>query len=260
MPPMRDIAAQAVADLQSGFGLLTRLPIPQHREGGTGVTPHRAQAAWCWPLVGVVIGALMALVGWAGHGLGLPGGVTAAALLATAAIATGALHEDGLADTFDGLFGGWTPERRLEIMKDSHIGSFGTLALLLVVLAKWSALTALLDQGALGAIIAVAALSRAPMAVVMTALPNARGAGLAQTVGRPGAPAALIACGIGLGVAGSAAPVTAALMMALVMALVAVAVAALARSRLGGQTGDILGATQVLCETAGLAVLASQMV
>ena len=70
-------------------------------------------------------------------------------MLALGAMLTGGLHEDGLSDTADGLFGGWTRERRLEIMKDSRVGSYGVLALVLVTLVRWSALTAILAAGSL---------------------------------------------------------------------------------------------------------------
>jgi adenosylcobinamide-GDP ribazoletransferase len=170
---------------------------------------------------------------------------------------TGGLHEDGLSDTADGLFGGWTRERRLEIMKDSRVGSFGVLALLLVTLARWSALAAILAHGHLWALVAVGAISRAPMAVLMSALPNARGGGLSHATGRPSATVAhvgvAVALAISLAFAGFAA-----LPMALLAALAALWLARLAQKRIGGQTGDILGAAQQLAEAAALAVLAAR--
>jgi adenosylcobinamide-GDP ribazoletransferase len=180
----------------------------------------------------------------------------AAGVLGLAALMTGGLHEDGLSDTADGLFGGWTKERRLEIMKDSRVGSYGVLALVLVTLARWSALTTVLAAGGLWGLIAVGALSRAPMGLVMSALPNARGGGLSHATGRPSAAIALAGAGVALVIA-----VLFAGWVALPMlALAALAVGLLARSaqrRIGGQTGDILGATQQLAEAAALAVLAA---
>ena len=217
--------------------------------------PRGAPAAWAWPLAGLAVGALAAGIGslilWAGA----PAGVAAAALLAVQILATGGLHEDGLADTADGLWGGQSRERRLEIMKDSRIGSYGTLALLVTGLARWSALAALLTASAWPAVLAVAALSRAPMALAMAALPNARGGGLAQTVGRPAA-ATVALCGalalaIGLALCGPA---------ALALALAALVAGAwpawLGWRRIGGQTGDILGACQQMAEVAALATAA----
>jgi adenosylcobinamide-GDP ribazoletransferase len=178
-------------------------------------------------------------------------GIAAALVLAIAALTTGALHEDGLADSADGLFGGWTPARRLEIMKDSHIGSYGTLALLVTSLAKWSAIGALLSAGAVGVIVAAAALSRAPMAVIMAQLPHARTNGLSKSVGRPSFAAALVAAALALLIASPLGIVTGGA-MALAAAVAGLVVALLARARLGGQTGDILGASQQLAELAAL--------
>ena len=234
----------------SAFGLLTRLPLPPYR-------PVGAAAAWAWPLVGVVVGAGGALAGWATQGLGA--GVAAGVALAAQALLTGAMHEDGLADTADGLWGGWTRERRLEIMKDSHIGSYGVLALLLVTLVRWSALAALIAGGSWAAVIAAGALSRAPMAVLMALMPNARRVGLSHAVGRPVFGTALAALVLALAVATLAVGPVAALLATLLAALPCGALALVARARIGGQTGDILGAAQQLAEAAVLAACAASL-
>jgi adenosylcobinamide-GDP ribazoletransferase len=234
------------------MGLLTRLPVPGVR------IPQGAQAAWAWPLVGVVIGMLNVMVAGVLLWLHVPVTITAAAVLAANAIFTGALHEDGLADTIDGFFGGWTPERRLEIMKDSQIGSYGTLALVLTLLARWSALVVILT-GPIWGLIAVGALSRAPMAAVMAALPNARGKGLAQSVGQPDRDAVAVAVAVAFVVAAVVVGLTTALMMVAVVAAVTFVLAQVAKARIGGQTGDVLGASQQLAEVAALTVLAALM-
>lgn len=233
----------------SALALLTRLPLPGHRPAG-------AEAAWAWPLVGALLGLLAAMLASGLLALGIPSGPVAAAVLAALALLTGALHEDGLSDTADGLLGGRSRERRLEIMKDSRIGSFGALALGLVMLASWSALEALIARGAFwGPLIAAAALSRAPMAVAMAALPPARPGGLSAGTGRPSPAVAGAAAGLALVLTlltlGSAAlaPVLAA---ALLPALLALA----AQRMIGGQTGDILGACQQLAFAGALAMLA----
>ncbi len=243
MPPVRDTSARLFTDLCSAFGLLTRLPAPQ-------TARHRANAAWGWPLVGLVVGGLTAGAGAGALALGLPLGVAAAVTICTGTIATGALHEDGLADSADGLFGGWTTERRLEIMKDSHIGSYGTLALVLVMMAKIAALSVLLGAGTYGAVIAAAVISRAPMAAIMALLPAARTNGLSHGVGRPsrGAAGAAVAIAFLLALMLT----QGALIMILAAALAALGVALVARARLGGQTGDILGAAQQMAELAAL--------
>ncbi len=235
----------------SAFALLSRLPLPNHRATG-------ASSAWAWPLVGAVLGALGAALASGALWLGVTPGVTAALVLALSAMLTGGLHEDGLSDTADGLFGGWTRERRLEIMKDSRVGSYGVLALVLVSLARWSALTAVLVHGGhWAALIAAGSLSRAPMALVMALLPNARGAGLSHATGQPGPATALVALAVAAAIAGALSGWTA---VALVFATLAAAIllAFVALRKIGGQTGDILGATQQLAEVACLAVLSAR--
>lgn len=252
MTPIRDIAFRLPSDLLSAFALLSRLPLPNHQ--GTG-----AASAWAWPLVGAVLGALGAALASAALWLGVTPGVTAVLVLALGAMLTGGLHEDGLSDTADGLYGGWTKARRLEIMKDSRVGSYGVLALVLMTLARWSALTAVLVYGGhWAALVATGALSRAPMALVMALLPNARGEGLSHATGRPSAATALvallIAVAITVAVTGwTAVPlVFAALGATLLLALIAL-------RKIGGQTGDILGASQQLAEVACLAVLSARV-
>ncbi|RZJ77952.1 MAG: adenosylcobinamide-GDP ribazoletransferase, partial [Brevundimonas sp.] len=174
------------------------------------------------------------------------------------AMLTGGLHEDGLSDTADGLFGGWTKARRLEIMKDSRVGSYGVLALVLVTLARWSALTAVLVYGGhWAALVATGALSRAPMVLVMSLLPNARGEGLSHATGRPGSVTAMIALSLAVAIAVALTGWTA-VPLAFAALGAAVALAASALRRIGGQTGDVLGASQQLAEVACLAVLSAR--
>lgn len=249
-----DMAQTALADLRSALSLLTRLPLPR-----THIAPRGAQAAWAWPIVGAFIGALAAGIAAVGLALGLSPGVVAALVLAGQAMLTGAMHEDGLADSADGLWGGWDKSRRLEIMKDSHIGSYGVLALILVTLARWSALATLLATGgAYGAIIAAAALSRAPMAVLMSWLPNARDAGLSQSVGRPNANIAAIAFAVAVLICLLFAGWHV-FAMACAVAGISLGLGLVARAKIGGQTGDILGASQQLSEAAALCALAASL-
>ena len=252
MTPIRDIAFRLPSDFLSAFALLSRLPLPNHQ--GTG-----AASAWAWPLVGAVLGGFGAALASAALWLGVTPGVTAVLVLALGAMLTGGLHEDGLSDTADGLYGGWTKARRLEIMKDSRVGSYGVLALVLVTLARWSALTALLVFGGhWAALVATGALSRAPMAMIMALLPNARGEGLSHATGRPSQTAALVALGLATALAAllvgwTALPMAAAALGAGVLLSVS------ALRRIGGQTGDILGASQQLAEVACLAVLSARL-
>ncbi|MCV6584164.1 MAG: adenosylcobinamide-GDP ribazoletransferase [Marinibacterium sp.] len=244
-------------DLPVALVLLSRLPLPRLPDGAFAA---QARAAWAFPLAGALVATLAAGLGWVALALGLPVTVCAGLVIAAQIVMTGAMHEDGLADTADGLWGGWSRDRRLEIMKDSHIGSYGVLALVLGVGLRWTALAALLAQGAAGLplVIAVGALSRVPLPILMTALPQARPGGLAASVGTPGAApcalALLIGLGIGVMLAGGAVigPVLAASVAVLALAWVA-------RVKIGGQTGDILGASQQLAELAMLCTFAAQI-
>ena len=250
MPPFRDIALRLPGDLLSAFALLTRLPLPNHRGTGAG-------SAWAWPLVGAVLGACGAALASGALWLGVTPGVTAVLVLALGAMLTGGLHEDGLSDTADGLFGGWTRDRRLEIMKDSRVGSYGVLALVLVTLARWSALTALLVYGDhWAALVATGAISRAPMALVMALLPNARGSGLSHATGRPAPGVAVVALGLATGLA-LAVLGWSALGPLVVAAGIMVVLSVVALRKIGGQTGDILGALQQLVEAGCLTALAA---
>ncbi|SDD96635.1 adenosylcobinamide-GDP ribazoletransferase [Ruegeria marina] len=234
--------------------LLTRLPLPKLPEVAFA---RQAAAVWAFPLAGLAVGLLACLAGALAQAGGLSPLAVAGSMLVVMVMSTGAMHEDGLADTADGLWGGFTPERRLEIMKDSRIGTYGVLALILSQVLRLAALAALAASGALWSLLAAAVWSRALMPVLMAALPNARGAGLSQSVGRPApAPVALglaLACGLSLLVAGFAAGIP-----ALLAALAALGLAALARAKIGGQTGDILGAAQQVAEIVFLLALSAR--
>ena len=117
-------------------------------------------------------------------------------IVATTAFVTGAMHYDGLADSLDGLWGGWTPAQRLEIMKDSHIGVYGVVGLV-SFLGLQAALYGQLTNQDIWPIIGIMAMSRAVMVPVMTWLPNARASGLSAQVGRPTRSTATLAILIG---------------------------------------------------------------
>lgn len=244
--------------LMDGFfdamGLFTRMPLPAPSDR----PPLGAAACWAWPVVGALIGAVSALIGAMMLSLGLPVQAAALVILATQAMITGALHEDGLADTADGLWGGWDKARRLEIMKDSRIGSYGVIALVLSYGARWTAIVVILSGGgAVGigvAMIAAGALSRGGLPGIMHYMGTARGDGLSVQTGRPAAQPVIISAAVavlgawillGTGVAAAV----------LVTLLVLLAMAWIAQNRIGGQTGDILGAMQILVEIAVLFTL-----
>jgi len=246
----------AAGDIGAALGLLTRLPIPVD---GTWAAARGARAAWAWPLAGLTLALIAGLAGSLAHALGLPPALNAALILALLIILSGAMHEDGLADSLDGLWGGWDRTRRLAIMKDSHIGTYGVIGLCLTLLMRWQAIVLLIREDLLWAgLIGTGMLSRAAMVGVMWALPGARDSGLGHGVGRPQGQTTLLAIGLSA-LTVILLPGLPALAMLLICGLVTLGWASIARARIGGQTGDILGATQQLTEVGLLLTLTASL-
>ncbi len=240
-------------DFPLSLVLLTRLPIPRLPDH---VFARQANAAWAFPLVGLVVGLLACGFGWVSTASELPSLASAVIVVAVLIMTTGAMHEDGLADTVDGFWGGFTRERRLEIMKDSHIGAYGVLTLILTQLLRVTLIAALLSADQFAGILAACVVSRAFMPVLMSALPNARHSGLSHSVGDP--KTATAAIGLGLAVALSLLLIgSAALTPTVVAALSVTGLALIAKAKINGQTGDVLGASQQLAELAFLMTLAA---
>ena len=242
---------------------LTRLPVPFVR---TLDPPPLNESMAMFPIVGVVVGSIMAGALILANLMGLPDLFCGIFALAAGAVITGAFHEDGLADVADGFGGGHTREDRLEIMKDSRIGAYGTLALCFTVLARASLLTALLDlppQTIVVLLAGAAAFSRALMVDLLWATRPARSSGLSVLAGRPSRNttlAALAIGGIGAATGGSLMLSPEAGVLALVAAGLALAmVRALAMRKIGGQTGDVCGAGQIMAETAMFVVYAATL-
>jgi adenosylcobinamide-GDP ribazoletransferase len=246
--PMRqtDTALVTGGDLMAAFGLLTRLPVKVQMEQAVA---RGARAAWAWPLAGAAVALLAGCAGWLAAGFGAA--IAAGVMLAVMIMLTGALHEDGLADFADGIWGGQTPDRRLEIMKDSRIGSYGVIALVFGLGLKWQALG---ELNSVAALIAAALLSRAAMAGVMATLPFARPDGLAASQGRPSRETILLGAGIALCLA-LVLVGPAALVAGLAAGVAAAVVGAVTHRKIGGQTGDVLGAAQFMAELAALLAL-----
>lgn len=238
----------------------SRLPVPAlPGEADPHAAPDFRTVPRALPLAALVIALPAALVLVGAGAAGLGGLLSATLAIATLAVTTGALHEDGLADSADGLFGGRTPERRLEIMKDSRLGSYGALAMGLALLLRVFALALILDRAgplaASGALVAAAVLSRLSGLHLLAGMAPARAVGASASVGRPSLPTAWLASAIGLSLAGGLALVCRLPLAGLGLGLALIALNALLVSRLclrliGGQTGDIAGATQQLDEIA----------
>ncbi|WP_404290909.1 adenosylcobinamide-GDP ribazoletransferase [Microvirga sp. RSM25] len=253
---------QAVTvDLAHCVRFYSRLPVPALPwEQNAHALPSFPRLVRVIPFAGLLIGLVPAAV--LGCALLLDLGPWLAAILSVGAmvLATGALHEDGLADVADS-FGGSTREKRLEIMRDSRIGSFGASALFLTLALRIGALATLasrIDGGAVTAVVLlVASLSRTAGLMPLVFLSPARRDGMSQAVGQPARETFWLAAGIAGGIAvvlGALAglpPIGVALTLVL-SGLSGVALTGFASRHLGGQTGDIAGAAQQVAEIAAL--------
>ena len=230
---------------------LTKLPWPWR---GPADETALARSMFWFPWVGAVLG-LIFWGAWAGLHRGLPAPAAAAVLLTLTVWVTGGLHLDGLADTADGLGGGRTPEEALAIMKDSRVGAFGVLSLILGLVLKFSLLLSLATQtSGTRALLLFPIISRWSMVLLAYLSPYARaegGLGQAMTLGV--SPRVLMGAGLsagGLSLLILGAP-------GLVLFIIAAALVWLGslyfQRRLGGITGDILGATNEVVEVLVLA-------
>ena len=253
----------ALYDLAGCLRFYSRLPVPQlpgepdpHRSPDFTTLPRML------PLAGLVLALPAALVLAAAWWIGLGPFLAATLAIAILVMATGALHEDGLADVADGFGGGATRERRLEIMRDSRIGAYGGAALVLALALRIGALATLLDRtgpAAATALVLAAALSRVAALAPMVLLEPARPGGLSASVGRPSRASLATALGLGLALALAACllglPVGGVALMIPGAGLAALGMTALAREKIGGQTGDVIGACQQVAEIAALLAL-----
>ncbi|MGI9367161.1 MAG: adenosylcobinamide-GDP ribazoletransferase [Rhizobiaceae bacterium] len=254
-----------IAKIKSSTVFLSRLPL-RINEGDEPLDFSGSSPTF--PIAGLIIALPIALFVLGASSLSLPDVLTAILAVALSVLVTGGLHEDGLADTIDGFWGGHTVERRLEIMRDSSIGTYGVIALVLSLMMRTSMIYLILNtfDGPAAALILIAvfSLSRTAMLLPWSRLPPARQnaeegvdtngketSGLSARFGSPDSKAlglALVysipAIVILIGVSGPVSTVVA-LFLAL---LAAAAMIHLASHHVGGHTGDILGATQQLSE------------
>jgi adenosylcobinamide-GDP ribazoletransferase len=247
-PPPTGDARPDIAEFGTAMAFLTRLPV------GPDVDrpPSLAEAAWAFPLVGAVVGAIAGLAVVLAYALGLPSLLAATLGVLTAVLVTGAMHEDGLADTVDGFGGGETATDKLAIMRDGRIGTYGALALIFSIGIRIGALAWAIPFSRLGAfvlLVASEATSRAAMVRMWHDTPPARSDGLSYEAGRPverlsvlALAIAAVLCAVSIlfpvitfwsALAGFAGSLAAALVFA-----------QMCRTEIGGQTGDTLGAAQ----------------
>jgi adenosylcobinamide-GDP ribazoletransferase len=239
-------------DLVAAFTLLTRLPVARFGRGA----PEMASAIWAFPIVGLVIGLLGGAVYWLAEDFGTTPLLGAAWALAAMMLATGAFHEDGLADTADGFGGGRSLDRKLEIMRDSRIGSYGALALMLSMLMRMAAIVALNRPGAvLAALIVAGMLARAGIVLILILLRPARQDGMAAAMGDIPRANANIGLILAVVIPFLLLPFLSAIAVLAVSLGACLAFAKFAKGQIGGYSGDVLGAAAVIVECVALTVI-----
>ncbi|MCC5957922.1 MAG: adenosylcobinamide-GDP ribazoletransferase [Rhodobacteraceae bacterium] len=247
MANLRDMAAEYALALQ----FLSRLPV--------GRTARYSPERWAhiprwFGLVGLVLGLVAAALLWAGAQV-LPQPVAVVLTLGAMMLMTGALHEDGLADAADGMGGGRTPDRALEIMRDSRIGSYGVLAVIMAVMLQAACLALMPLSWAMGALVLAHVFSRSVMALALGQGRYLRARGAGTGLDRPLGSAGLVVisgavlCAMAIGLMLAVPP------LAMVLAIVISGGTAafwlhITRRKLAGDTGDTLGAAQVIAATA----------
>ena len=256
---------RAVMQVAAALRFFSRVPVPRLPLDTDAHAPFDfARGAAVLPIAGALIGFLPALALALGLAVGLSAPVAGAIAIAVSLAATGALHEDGLADVADGFGGGGTRARKLEIMRDSRLGTYGVAALVLSLLLRTACIATMAArdaQSACAALIVIGGLSRTLALVPLALLGPARTEGAGHAAARPAADAlalaALLCCGLCVVAGVFGVPLVrlggaTALALALILLLTA-----LAKRQIGGQTGDVLGAAQQTAEIAALLVLSA---
>jgi adenosylcobinamide-GDP ribazoletransferase len=249
-----ELLRQRLIELAAAFALLTRLPV--HLFALPQLTLP-AQAVWAYPVVGATVGAIGGVVYWLCDSLALPPGLAAVGALLAMILATGAMHEDGLADFADGLAGD-SKERSLSIMRDHQIGTYGVIALVLSLAVCGVAIAEIAEPRAvISALIGAGAASRSSAVLIMAALPPARKDGLSASVGSPDAGPTAIALLLTFAIGWVVLSFGLALLLIVSAVASALVIGRIALGRLGGQTGDVLGASSEVAACLALIVLAA---
>ncbi len=237
---------ERAAEFRASVAFLTRMPFAT-APNVTGATV--GHGAWAFPIVGLIVGLVAAVVFLLARRVGLTFWPAAVLCIAVSMAITGCLHEDGLADTIDGFGGGKTREQKLAIMRDSRIGVYGVCALAIAVLLRASALAGLptATQVVL-ALIAAHGAARATLPVFMFFVSPARTDGLSASAGQPPFESVIAAAVLGMLILGLCLGSGLGI-VALILLLVAMAVMAwLCLNQIDGQTGDVLGAVEQVSE------------
>jgi len=244
-----------VDDLTINLAFYTRLPLACGLIEGSEL----ARAGWAAPFAGAIVGLMGAMAYWLARAVELPPWPAAALAVAATLMLTGCLHEDGLADMADAL-GGTSRERKLEIMRDSQLGTYGASALIASLVLRISALASLTTpaSAAIALIIAHVA-GRAAIPGFMRLIAPARSEGLSAGAGPAPRASAAVAAMVGIVAVMAGLPWRCALLALAAAAAALFVIARLAVKHFGGQTGDVLGAVEQGVEIAVLLGAATQM-
>jgi adenosylcobinamide-GDP ribazoletransferase len=233
-------------DVKTAILFCTRLPLPHSTAMNGGDVAH---AGWALPVAGALVAGAGALTYTIAAAIRIPSALAAGLALGATLLTTGCLHEDGLADMADGFGGGRDRARKLAIMRDSRLGTYGACALMMSLLLRWTALAGMGNPAAVAcALIATHVASRAALPAFMHFVPPARFDGLSAQAGQPALRSAAVAVVLG-GLVLAAALGLAAAIVGLVAAIgTGLMMAWLAMRQIGGQTGDVLGGLEQIIE------------
>jgi adenosylcobinamide-GDP ribazoletransferase len=239
-------------DLKTSILFCTRLPLPH---SASIDSRDVARATWALPVAGAVVGSGGALIYMAACGMQLPSPLAAALALLATLVITGCLHEDGLADTADGFGGGGDGARKLEIMRDSRLGAYGACALVMSLLLRWAAISAIARPIAVGAaLIAAHVAARSALPAFMRFVLPARPDGLSAQAGQPALWCVEVAVLLGVLTVGLALGLAATAIGLVLATTASFFMARLSVRQIGGQTGDVLGALEQIVEIAILLI------
>jgi adenosylcobinamide-GDP ribazoletransferase len=265
LTPDRKPMSHALMALAQCVRFYSRLPVPRlPGENDPHAAPDFKRVPRLLPLASILIGlpSFLMLLGAGAAGMG--GLLSAALAITVAIITTGGMAEDGLSDVADGFGGGHTVERRLEIMADSRVGAYGAAAMVMALMIRVIALGNLVDffgyRAGAAALLAACVLSRIAGLMPLVFLPSARPGGKSSSVGRPTAMTIAIALILAVGIVaallalGGFKPRGIAIGI-LISLLSALPMIALSQRMIGGQTGDVAGATQQVAEIVFLVTL-----
>jgi len=243
-------------EIKLAITLLTRIPIGSIK----GEVPAISVTGWVWPIIGLLIGLASGGVYLLGSYLNFPPPISALLSISISILLTGGLHEDGLADVADGFGGGHTKERKLEIMRDSRVGTYGILALIISVGFRVITVACFTEPlVAFSAILLTSAISRTAMILALSFMPVARNDGMGHTASdKSNQKIAYIALGImSVGMIPIGFVISFSIFVILIISCTLFGWVAI--RQIGGQTGDVLGTMQQIAEVTTLLVFLSYL-